>query len=273
MNNAEDKTIGLLDGRVAIVTGGSIGIGLSTAAALAREDAYVVLVGRNRARLDKALLEIKQKTGSRKNIGLELDVRRESDMEQMARQTLDHFGRIDILVAAAGILRARGGRLRTLQQMSLEEWDEVIDTNLKGLFLSNRAVIPTMIRQRSGNIVNLSSTSGRKGLAFDSAYCASKFGSIGLSEAISEELRQYGIRVQVLLPGAIDTGMWDQNGPIPPPKDILTPDRVADFILYMITLSEDTVLDSPIVEPLKRHAPIWIEQRLTGNTNVVLDDG
>lgn len=252
---------GKIQGKVAIVTGGSIGIGMSTAVALARQGARVVVVGRNRARLDKALGEIGRKTGTRDSIGLALDVRRESHMEKMARRTLDHFGRIDILVTAAGMLRAKGGFLRTVQQMSVEEWDEVIDTNLKGVFLSNRAVIPIMIQQRSGGIINLSSTSGRKGLAFDSAYCASKFGVIGLSEALAEELRQYGIRVQVLLPGAIETGMWGQN-PLPPPKDIISPERVADIIVHLITLPEDAILETLIVEPLKRHVGVGWHGRL-----------
>jgi NAD(P)-dependent dehydrogenase (short-subunit alcohol dehydrogenase family) len=247
---------GRLQGKVAIVTGGSIGIGLSTALALAQGGARVVVVGRSKGRLEKALEEIEQRAPSTEVLGLPLDVTCESEMEEMASRTRKHFGRIDILVAAAGILRARGGLLRTVQQMAVAEWEEVVDTNLKGVFLSNRAVIPTMIQQRSGNIVNLSSTSGRKGLAFDSAYCASKFGVVGLSEAVAEELCQYGIRVQVLLPGAIDTGMWDQNGPIPAPTDILSPERVADAVLELITFPEDVFLETPIVKPLKKHAPL-----------------
>jgi 3-oxoacyl-[acyl-carrier protein] reductase len=255
MSAAAGITTSLMN-QVAIVTGGTVGIGLFTAIALAQVGARVVVVGRNRDRLDFAQSEIEQQSGFRGSLGLPLDVRRESDMKEMASRTRDHFGRIDILVAAAGILRARGGSLRTVQQMSAEEWEEVIDTNLTGVFLSNRAVIPTMIQQRSGNIVNLSSTSGRKGLAFDSAYCASKFGVIGLSEALAEELRQYGIRVQVLLPGAIDTGMWDQNGPIPAPKDILPPERVADAIVRLLTLPEDAILETAIIKPLKRYAQL-----------------
>ena len=240
--------------QTAIITGGSIGIGLCTATALAREGANIVLIGRDRERLDKAVAEIKKETGCSECRGYSLDVKSQNDMEEMADLTLSHYGQIDILVTAAGILRAEGGALRTVQQMSLREWNEVVDTNLKGVFTTNRAVIPAMIKQRSGHIVNLSSTSGRKGLAFDSAYCASKFAVIGLSEALAEELKHYGIKVHVLLPGAIETGMWDQNGPLPPPKDILAPERVADFILYVLTMPEDIVLAPPIIEPLKTHS-------------------
>lgn len=260
--SAPPGNTGLLMNQVAIVTGGTVGIGLCTSIALARAGARVIVVGRNRDRLGCALSEIERQSGFPGSLGLSLDVTRESDMEEMAGRAWDHFGRIDILVAAAGVLRAKGGFPRTVQQMSTAEWNEVIDTNLKGVFLANRAVIPTMIRQRSGNIVNLSSTSGRKGLAFDSAYCASKFGVIGLSEALAEELRQYGIRVQALLPGAIDTGMWDQNGPIPAPRDILAPEWVADAVVRLITLPKDTFLETPVVEPLRRHAhPLHASRR------------
>lgn len=241
----------LLSGHVAIVTGGTVGIGYDTCRALARAGAHVVAVGRNGEKLKSLVAEIEQLTTESKALGLPLDVREERDMEEMARRTLDTFGRIDSLIASAGILRAGEGRITKFQQMTIEEWDDVLDTNLKGVFLSNRAVLPAMINQRSGDIINLSSTSGRKGYAYDSAYCASKFGVIGLSEALAEEVRNYGVRVQVVLPGAIDTGMWDQNGPLPPPAAILPVERVADLIINLLSLPEDTILAGPVIEPFK----------------------
>jgi NAD(P)-dependent dehydrogenase (short-subunit alcohol dehydrogenase family) len=249
MSQGQIRKTGLLEGQVAIVTGGTIGIGRAICFALAAEGACVVVVGRNRERLEQTVAELEQSAEPNDHIGLILDVRIESDMQEMAKRTLERFGRIDILIAAAGILRAGEGLLKTLPQMSTDEFNEVIDTNLKGTFLSNRAVLPTMINQRRGNILNISSTSGRKGLAFDSAYCASKFGIIGLTEALAEEMQQYGIRAQVLLPGAIETGMWDQNGPLPPPGVLLKPETVADFILYMVTLPEDSMMSAPVIEP------------------------
>jgi len=245
------KTIKPLAGQVAIVTGGAVGIGLSTALFLAHEGAHVVVVGRNQTRLDNALTKIIAQ-GSQDPLGLALDVRDQNDMQRMVALTCQHFDRIDILITAAGILRADEGKLQTLLKMSAADWDKVVDTNLKGVFLANRAVLPVMIKQGTGNIINLSSTSGRVGLAFDSAYCASKFAVIGMSEALAEEVRRFGIRVQTVLPGAIDTGMWDQNGPLPPPRDILPADRVAQFILYLLTMPMDTSLDSPVIEPFKR---------------------
>lgn len=244
-----------LDGQVAIITGGSVGIGYCTAVILARVGVKVVLVSRDQERIDGALAELVKEVAGADVLGLALDVKSSSDMETMATLTMERFGRIDILITAAGVLRVGSGVPRTLVQMPVVEWDDVIDTNLRGVFLANRAVVPVMLRQRAGQIVNLSSTSGRKGLAFDAAYCASKFGVIGLTESLAEELRSSGIKVHSLLPGAIDTGMWDQNGPLPPPEDILPPERVARCILELLLLPEDVVLDNLVIEPLKRHQP------------------
>jgi 3-oxoacyl-[acyl-carrier protein] reductase len=184
-------------------------------------------------------------------IGLTLDVRREQDMEKMVRQTVTHFGQVDILITSAGILRARGSGPRLVAEMPTAEWDEVIETNLKGVFLSNHAVLPTMIRQRRGQIMNISSTSGRQGRAYDSAYCASKFGVIGLSEALAQEVLQYNIRVQVILPDAVDTPLWHQNGPIHRPAGALPASRVADLIVYLLTLPGDCVLVNPVIAPFR----------------------
>ncbi len=245
---------GRLAGRVAVVTGGTIGIGRATCLALAREGAAVCLVGRRPERVEDALSELASLEGPTPALGLSLDARSEADMETMAARALDRFGRIDVLVAAAGILRPRGGTLKTLVHTTAEEWDEVIDINLKGVFLADRAVLPAMLRQRSGHILNVSSTSGRKAYAFDAAYCASKYGILGLTEALAEEVRQHGIRVQALLPGAIDTPMWSQNGPLRRPDYALPARRVADLALEMITLPEDARLPDPAVEALGKSA-------------------
>jgi NAD(P)-dependent dehydrogenase (short-subunit alcohol dehydrogenase family) len=111
-----------------------------------------------------------------------------------------------------------------------------------------------MIAQRSGQIVNVSSTSGRKAYAFDTAYCASKYGIIGLTEALADEVRPYGVRVQAVLPGAIETPMWEQNGPLRRPHYALPPARVADVILYMLGLPEDAMLANTMIEPVGRPA-------------------
>ena len=246
----EPSTQNKLEGQVAIVTGATAGIGREVCLALARHGANVVVTARNRKRIDQTVADCRRQPGAADVLGLSCDVRNEQDMQRMADETVKRFGRIDILAASAGILRAKGSTLKTLAQMTCAEWCEVLDVNLKGLFLANRAVLPAMIRQRCGHVLNLSSTSGRKAYAFDSAYCASKFGAIGLTESLAAEVRSHGVKVQILLPGAIDTPMWDQNGPIRRPEFALPVQRVADMILHMLTIPRDTLLLAPMIEPL-----------------------
>ncbi|GIX45851.1 MAG: hypothetical protein KatS3mg131_0062 [Candidatus Tectimicrobiota bacterium] len=240
-----------LSGQVAIVTGGGSGIGRATCGALARAGSRVVIVDVNPQGLEETRNLVAKQAAGEAPLALCLDVRREADMDAMARQTLEHFGRIDVLVAAAGILRPSGSGPKRLVDLSLTEWEAVLDTNLKGVFLSNRAVLPAMIRQRRGAIVNVSSVAGRVGRAYDSAYCASKFGVIGLSEALAEEVRSYNVRVQVVLPDAVDTPLWAQNSPLPRPPSALPAERVADFIVYLLSLPEDTILVQPIIAPFQ----------------------
>jgi NAD(P)-dependent dehydrogenase (short-subunit alcohol dehydrogenase family) len=255
----EERLHGPLAGEVAIVTGGASGIGRATALALARVGARVVVVDVAPAAVETTVAEIAAATSAGRDpasspthaVGLVLDVRREADMEAMARETIEAFGGIDILVACAGILRARGTGPKLAVDTSAAEWDEVVDTNLRGVFLSNRAVLPAMIRRRRGSIVNVSSVAGRVGRAYDAAYCASKFGVIGFSEALAEEVRPSGIRVQTILPDAVDTPLLAANGPIPAPAHTLPPERVAGVIVFLLTLPEDTVLINPVVAPFR----------------------
>jgi NAD(P)-dependent dehydrogenase (short-subunit alcohol dehydrogenase family) len=244
-----------LTGQVAIVTGGASGIGRATCLALAREGAELTIVDVDPIRVRETMDEVGGQMNSSRSpknlLGLTLDVRREGDMEEMVRQTIAQFGHLDILVASAGILRAKGSGPKLVVDLPTAEWEEVIDTNLKGVFLSNRAVLPAMIRQRRGQIVNISSTSGRQGHAYDSAYCASKFGIVGLSEALAEEVQSYNIRVQVIFPDAVDTPLWDQNGPIPKPANTLPVARVADLIVYLVTLPPDTIMVNPMIAPCR----------------------
>jgi len=243
-----------LDGMVAVVTGGSSGIGRSAAIAFARAGASVVAVGRSAARLEETIAEA-EKAGTAPGAGhlsLVLDVGSEEDMARMADRTLERFGRIDILLASAGILRSGKGP-KTATELSPADWNAILRTNLRGTFLSNRAVLPAMLRQKSGDIINVSSTSGLRGFAYDAAYCASKFGIIGLSESLSEEVRRSGIRVTTICPGPAGTAMWDQNLPVPPPEKTMPVERVTELILYTVTLPRDTVLHNPVIVPLRSH--------------------
>lgn len=147
----------------AFVTGGSSGIGRSAAIALAEEGARVAVCGRSRERLDETAAAVREAGGDA--LTVVADVRNEVEIDRAAGEVLDRFGRIDIHIASAGRGGNQGARRLpyAVVQMPTEEWDDVIDTNLKGVFLSNRAVIPTMIQQGSGTILNISSSRGARG--------------------------------------------------------------------------------------------------------------
>lgn len=244
---AEIVPPGFLQGRVAIVTGGSSGIGRAACLALAGSGARVVVVGRTEAHIAETLDEIgRAAPEAPEALGLRLDVADEADMETMAEQALRRFGRIDILIASAGISNGYSFNRMVpygVAQLPVGEWDDVIRTNLRGVFLSNRAVLPQMTRQRSGQIINIaSSPGGIKGQPFAAAYCASKFAIAGLSEALAEEVGPSGIKVQAIFPDLVDTPLTRGTtlsarlgGPLPA-------ERVASYILFLLALPDDTIL-------------------------------
>lgn len=244
-----------LDGQVAIVTGGTSGIGRQVCLALARAGVAVVVVGRHDTRLAAVAAEVESVSAARAwprcALGLKLDVCREVDMAEMAAQTLKQFGRIDILVASAGILRGEGSRPTMMLEVTGQEWDRVVDTNLKGVFLSNRAVLKTMRAQRFGQIINVASLTGRRAVAFDTPYSASKFGVVGLTEALAREMQPYGVRVLGLLPGNTDTPIWSQNQPLPRATQTIPASRVADLIIFTLTQPDDLTLGELAIAPLR----------------------
>jgi NAD(P)-dependent dehydrogenase (short-subunit alcohol dehydrogenase family) len=237
--------------KVCIITGASSGIGKSCAELFLMQKAKVIAVDINAERLETTVKELEAKGEPGDILGLQLNIRDEGQMQEMAAKTIECFGRIDILVAAAGILRL-GGTLKTLVDTPLDEWDAIIETNLTGTFLSNRAVLPIMIEQKQGDIINISSSSGLQGRAFDGPYCASKFGIIGFSESLAEEVSSYGVRIQTVLPDSVDTPFWDQNGlaSIKTPVTI-PPERVAELILYLVNLPRDAFIYNPFIGPFK----------------------
>lgn len=238
--------------RSIIVTGAASGIGRACAGLLAGQGARVTLVDLRREAVDAAAEEIAAAgAASEKLLAIAASITSEADMARMAEEVLAKFERIDGLVACAGILRV-GEKLTTIADTTLDEWNKIVETNLTGTFLSNRAVLPAMMSQREGDIINISSTSGLKGRPFDGPYSASKFGIVGLTESLAEELTRYGIRVQTVLPDAVATPLWDQNGPAAmKPTQTLPPERVGEFICYLLGLPRDTYLMNPVIAPFK----------------------
>ena len=241
-------------GRAIIITGAAGGIGGACAETLAGLGAGLVLVDRNGEALEEMSRDLRQRHGREEIWPLALDVTSEDDMSRMAAVTLERFGRIDALVAGAGILRT-GGQPRPIAETSFDEWKTIIEVNLTGTFLSNRAVLSAMLDQGEGDIVNISSTSGRQGRAFDGPYSASKFGIVGLSESLAEEVMRQGVRVQTVLPDAVETPLWEQSGTAAfKPRDMLSPRHVAEFIVYLLGLPRDAYLLNPVIVPAKVRA-------------------
>ena len=232
-----------------IVTGAGGGIGGATAELLYSFGANVVAVDFAQEKLDALADRIAP--GDDRLLLIKSDVASEADAAAMAQATQDRFHTIDGLVAAAGILRT-GAQPRPMADTGFDEWSQIININLTGIFLSNRAVLPAMTAQGKGDIVNISSTSGRQGRAFDGPYSASKFGIVGLSESLAEEVQRQGIRVQTVLPDAVDTPLWDQNGTVAlKPRDMLPPELVAAYILYLMALPRDMFVLNSVLHPLR----------------------
>jgi 3-oxoacyl-[acyl-carrier protein] reductase len=189
-----------LDGRVAIVTGGSRGIGAAIATRLAGAGAAVVVSGRDAARLEGVVKELQ--ASGRAALGIVADAASREDAERLVDAAKARFGRIDVLVNNAGITRDA-----LLLRMKDEDWDRVMDVNLRGAFLMTRAVAKTMVRQRSGRVINVASTAGAMGNAGQVNYSAAKAGLIGLTKASARELAHWSITVNAVAPGLIETDM------------------------------------------------------------------
>lgn len=191
---------GLLDGKVSLVTGASRGIGRAIARALASEGATVVLGARDAAKLEDAVAEIGGAGG--KAVALPLDVADRTSVEAAFASILQGHGRIDHVVNNAGITRDN-----LMLRMKQEEWDQVIATNLTGVFLCTQAALKPMIRQRSGRIVNVTSVVGLTGNAGQANYAASKAGIVGFTKSVAREVASRNITANAVAPGFIETDM------------------------------------------------------------------
>lgn len=215
-----------LRGKVAIVTGGGRGIGRAIAHAMSKEGVAVVAASRSFDQVTEVADELE--LAGRKALALRVDIRRPSEVDAMIGNTAEAFGGLDILVNNAGV-----GHRKPLVETTAEEWDEIMDTNLKGMFLCCKSAIPLLAKRGGGVIVNISSGAGKVGIPTLSAYCASKFGVIGLSESLAGEVEEYGIRVYALCPGGVDTEMHRRFFPEDPPYMLLKPEDVAKEVLKL----------------------------------------
>jgi len=214
--------------RSVIITGSTRGIGLATAVEFLKKGDRVTIFCRHPGHVSKAKRHLLAFGQPENILGLVADVRKEADVRKILRQTQGHYGRIDILVNNAGI-----AAYKAIEKTSGKEWDDIVDTNLKGTFLFMREVVSMMKKRRKGIIINVSSLLGVAGEAMFSAYCASKFGVIGLTQAMADETANAGIRIYAVLPGAVDTQLVSDSGLEMDPSELLRPEAVARKIVEL----------------------------------------
>ena len=190
-----------LQDRVAIITGAAKGMGSAISAAMANEGAHLVLAAREPGPLEALAGTLRRSGGDRRCVAAPTDVTDPRAVDALARRTLDEFGRIDILVNAAGVI----GPIETpLHQIAPGDWDHVLGVNLRGVFLCCRAVVPTMIDRRYGKIINIAGTSGLRGYRFRAAYSSSKWAVRGLTRTLALEVGPYGVNVNAICPGVVE---------------------------------------------------------------------
>jgi NAD(P)-dependent dehydrogenase (short-subunit alcohol dehydrogenase family) len=229
-----------LKDKVAIITGGSRGIGFAAARAFSTAQCNVVITGRDSQALNDAAA--KATTGG-PIVAHPCDVTNPAQVQELFGVVEKRFSKIDILVNNAGIAHA----LTPVATLPLEQWKQVIDTNLTGMFLCTRAALPLM--QAGSTIVNNLSVAAIQPFEGMAAYNASKYGALGFTNALREELRKSGIRVLALLPGATDTSIWDQFWPEAPHEKMISADTVAEAILDVVRLPAKTTIEEIRLRP------------------------
>lgn len=212
-----------LTGKVVVITGGGSGIGKATAKIFAEHGAKTILCGRHLSILNDTVREIEQKKGDA--VAISVDITDQTQVIAMTDTILQRFRKIDILINNAGIIE-----VKPIVQMTEQEWDNIIDVNLKGVFLCCKALIPTMITANQGTIINVSSVLGKTGIANHSAYCASKFGVIGLTQALADELKENNIRVFAICPTSTNTALHRKAVGEEKAKLAMPPQTVAEVI-------------------------------------------
>ena len=225
-----------LDSKVAIVTGGSRGIGRAIGVALGGEGATVVLAARSAGPLAEAVQLVRKAGGRAEPVTVELT--QEESIRNLVAVAREKFGRLDILINNAGITHSA-----RLEETKTEDLDRCWAVNARAPFILCREALPLLRQAEAGYIVNVSSVVGVKGYPLQSAYTASKHAIRGMSIALAEELRGTNIRVHVVCPGAVDTGMAGNVRPDIKKEDLIRPEEIAELVLYLVTQRGKAVVD------------------------------
>jgi len=233
-----------LAGQVALVTGAGRGIGAAIACRLAALGATAVLCGRTQSTLDATARTILDAGGKVEVIPCDVTVLHQ--LEYTAARVDTTYGRLDILVNNAGVARFT----EPLHTLLPEDWDRILNTNLRGVYFAIRAFAPLMIRAYGGHIINISSLSGKNALPNGAAYAASKWGLNGLTYSVAEELRGHNIRVSVICPGSVETELSPHAGK--DPNKMLQPDDVAHAVAALVTQATRSFMSEILLRPTQK---------------------
>jgi 3-oxoacyl-[acyl-carrier protein] reductase len=234
--------------QVAVVTGAARGIGESVARRFAAMKMTVVLLARSQPLLGSVQAAILAAGGSAE--ALPCDLRDPAAVAALGAHLRDKYGRCDVLVNCAGV----GNMGRPLHEMSVEDWDNLMETNLRGPFLTIRALAPLMIERQSGHIINISSLSGKGPLLNGAAYSASKWGLNGLTYSVAEELRQHNVRVSVVAPGSVNTGFGGKGEPGQFKEESwkIQPDDVANVVEMLVRQVPQSFVSEVLLRPTRK---------------------
>ena len=236
-----------LSGKVALVTGAGSGLGEATARAFARAASCVVCLDINGEAATRIAGELA--AAGAESLAVACDVGDEAAVNDAVARAVDRFGRLDIAVNCAAI-----DHTRSVEEMTVEQWDRVVAVNLRGQYLVEKAVWPTMKRQRSGHIVNVASTAAIRAWSNAAAYHATKFGLVGFGRGLGVEGRPDNIRVTTIFPGGMRTHFFDrfveQGIPLPDPNNLQDPATVAEAILFAVRVPPESALQELVITPL-----------------------
>jgi NAD(P)-dependent dehydrogenase (short-subunit alcohol dehydrogenase family) len=235
-----------LQGKVVLVTGAGSGLGEATARAFASKGCAVACIDRNGQAAEQVCGDLAANDG--KSMALQCDVSDAVAVFQAVEIVVSQFGRLDIVVNCAAI-----DHTLSVAEMSIEQWDQVINVNLRGPFLTAKAALPTMRKQGSGHIINIASTAATRAWANASAYHASKWGLVGFSRGLGVEGRADGIRVTTIIPGGMRTHFFDrfvdQGIPMPEEQNLQDPANVAQVIVFATQVPPESALQEVIITP------------------------
>lgn len=239
----------MLRNKVAVITGASRGIGRGIAERLAEEEMNLILIGSS-DEIHNTAEKIKS-TAKRQIISIQTDITKEEEVQQAFSNIYNQFSGIDLLVNNAGI-----GFFKLAEETTADEWRKIFDVNVHGMFFCTKAVLPHMKKKRAGTIINISSDVGRRTIGDGSAYTATKYAVQGFTGSLSQEVREFGIRVGTINPGMVDTYFANSEQGLPEKKNWMKVNDIANAVLYMASAPSYMVIDEIVLHPLIQDYPL-----------------